>query len=376
LENTAIIVAAGKGLRAGGDVPKQWHDLAGKNAVAWSLAAFRGHPEIGRTILVLSPEDMDLAVAYQDLEVVTGGATRRASVLAGLAHLADNAPQNVLIHDVARPGISARIISDVIAALRENQGAAPALAVNDALWRGRDGQVEGTTDRAGLFRAQTPQGFHFAAIFAAHQAFTGEADDDVAIARAAGMAVAIVNGDEDNLKITLPADFARAETILRGAMNIRVGNGFDVHAFKAGDQVVLCGISVPHDRTLKGHSDADVAMHAITDAIYGALAMGDIGQWFPPSDPEWKGAASDVFLRHAVKLARDEGYAITHTDCTIICEHPKIGPHAMAMRQNLAAIMGLDVKAVSVKATTSEQLGFTGRGEGIAAMATATLVKS
>jgi 2-C-methyl-D-erythritol 4-phosphate cytidylyltransferase / 2-C-methyl-D-erythritol 2,4-cyclodiphosphate synthase len=376
LENAAIIVAAGKGLRAGGETPKQWRDLAGRNAVAWSLAAFRAHPAIGRIVLVLNPDDMGLAAGYEDVAVVAGGANRAASVRAGLDHLAQNPPDNVLIHDVARPAVSARIISDVIAALTAYQGAAPALAVTDALWRGRDGQVDGTTDRDGLFRAQTPQGFQFAAILAAHQTFKGEAADDVAIARAAGMAVAIVKGDEDNLKITLPADFKRAETILRGAMDIRVGNGFDVHAFTAGDHVVLCGVSVPHDHALKGHSDADVAMHAITDAIYGALAMGDIGQSFPPSDPRWKGAASDVFLRHAVKLAEDEGYVITHMDCTIICELPKIGPHAMAMRQNLASITGLDVKSLSVKATTSERLGFTGRGEGIAAMATATLVKS
>jgi len=375
LTNAAIIVAAGKGLRAGGGLAKQWRDLAGRNAVAWSLDAFRAHPEIGRIILVLSPDDMDLAAGYRDVDIVAGGTSRSASVLAGLEHLASDPPQNVLIHDVARPGVSAGIISDVIAALRDHPGAAPALAVSDALWRGGDGQVTGTTDRAGLYRAQTPQGFHFTAILAAHHAFTGEAADDVAIARAAGMKVAIVDGDEDNLKITLPGDFARAERNLRGSMDIRVGNGFDVHAFETGDQVVLCGVPVPHSHALKGHSDADVAMHALTDAIYGALAMGDIGQWFPPSDPQWKGAASSVFLRHAVKRAVDEGYAITHTDCTIICEAPKIGPHSLAMRQNLAAIMGLDVKAVSVKATTSERLGFTGRGEGIAAMATATLVK-
>jgi 2-C-methyl-D-erythritol 4-phosphate cytidylyltransferase / 2-C-methyl-D-erythritol 2,4-cyclodiphosphate synthase len=376
LENAAIIVAAGKGLRAGGEKPKQWRDLAGRNAVAWSLAAFRTHPDIGRIVLVLNPDDMDLATGYTDVEVVAGGVTRAASVCAGLEHLAKNPPEKVLIHDVARPGVSARIISDVIAALKDHQGAAPALAVTDALWRGRDGLVDGTTDRAGLYRAQTPQGFHFAAILAAHHAHQGDAADDVAIARAAGMSVAIVNGDEDNLKITLPADFKRAETILRGAMDIRVGNGFDVHAFTAGDHVVLCGVSVPHDHALKGHSDADVAMHALTDAIYGALAMGDIGQWFPPSDVKWKGAASDVFLRHAVKLAMDEGYVITHLDCTIICEMPKIGPHCLAMRQNLAEITGLDVRSLSVKATTSERLGFTGRGEGIASMATATLVKS
>ncbi len=379
MTTAAIIVAAGKGLRAGGDVAKQWQDLAGRNAVAWSLQAFREHPDIGQIVLVLNPDDMDLGAGYQglaDVAIVAGGASRRASVLAGLTALAARPPKNVLIHDVARPGVSARIISDVIAALADHPGAAPALAVNDALWQGNDDLVIGPRDREGLFRAQTPQGFHFAAILAAHHAYQGEAADDVAIARAAGLAVAIVAGDEDNLKITLPADFARAERNLRGTMDIRVGNGFDVHAFETGDQVILCGVPVAHDYGLKGHSDADVAMHALTDAIYGALAMGDIGQWFAPSDAQWKSVASKVFLRHAAQLAKDEGYTITHTDCTIICESPKIGPYALAMRQNLAAIMGLAVGSVSVKATTSERLGFTGRGEGIAAMATATLVKS
>ncbi|PJE33512.1 2-C-methyl-D-erythritol 2,4-cyclodiphosphate synthase, partial [Pseudooceanicola lipolyticus] len=254
------------------------------------------------------------------------------------------------------------------------QGAAPALVVTDALWTGQDGLVSGTRDRAGLFRAQTPQGFRFDEIRAAHAAHPGGAADDVEVARAYGIDVAIVPGDPDNLKVTLPGDFTRAERILRGAMTVRLGNGFDVHRFGPGDHVTLCGIAVPHGRGLQGHSDADVGMHAITDAIYGALAQGDIGQHFPPSDPQWKGAASEIFLRHAADLAREMGYRIGNIDCTLICEQPKIGPHSAAMRQALARIIGIEAGAVSVKATTSERLGFTGREEGIAAIATATLV--
>ncbi|MBV1927360.1 MAG: 2-C-methyl-D-erythritol 2,4-cyclodiphosphate synthase, partial [Rhodobacteraceae bacterium] len=225
-----------------------------------------------------------------------------------------------------------------------------------------------------LYAAQTPQGFHYDAIVAAHTAHGKDAADDVEVARAAGLDIAIIPGDPDNIKITTAGDFARAERILRGQMDIRLGNGFDVHRFGPGDHVVLCGIPVPHDRGLRGHSDADVAMHALTDAIYGALAQGDIGQHFPPSDPKWKGAASDIFLRHAVDLAGSMGFRLGNVDCTLICEFPKIGPHAVVMRQSLADIMGLRLDQVSVKATTSEKLGFTGRGEGIASIATATLV--
>jgi len=264
----------------------------------------------------------------------------------------------------------------VIEALAESAGAAPALAVTDALWRGAGGKVAGTQDRTGLFRAQTPQGFRFRAILDAHRAHPGGAADDVEVARAAGLDVTIVEGDEINLKITTPGDFARAEQLMGEAMDIRVGQGYDVHAFEAGEACILCGVAVPHDKKLKGHSDADVGMHALTDAIYGALAMGDIGQHFPPSDPQWKGAESHVFLAHAVELARTTGYEIGNVDVTLICEQPKIGPHAGAMRAELARIIGLDAGRVSVKATTSERLGFTGREEGIAAQAVATLVRA
>jgi 2-C-methyl-D-erythritol 4-phosphate cytidylyltransferase/2-C-methyl-D-erythritol 2,4-cyclodiphosphate synthase len=249
--------------------------------------------------------------------------------------------------------------------------------VTDALWTGADGLVSGTRDRAGFYRAQTPQGFHFDAILAAHRIHPGGAADDVEVARAAGLDVAIVEGEEDNLKLTFAPDFARAEKILKGrGMDIRLGNGFDVHAFCEGDHVWLCGVSVPHGKGLLGHSDADVGMHALTDAIYGALAMGDIGRHFPPTDSQWKGAQSHIFLRHAMGIVRDRGFQLNNCDVTLICERPKIGPHADAMRAALAEIMDVDVGRISVKATTSERLGFTGREEGIAALATATLVAS
>ncbi|MEL7181743.1 MAG: 2-C-methyl-D-erythritol 2,4-cyclodiphosphate synthase, partial [Pseudomonadota bacterium] len=254
-------------------------------------------------------------------------------------------------------------------------GAAPALPVTDTLWQGVDDAVQGVQDRAGLYRAQTPQGFHLAPLLAAHDTSTGQETDDVAVARAAGLDVAIVAGDEDNIKITTPADFARAAKLMRPQMDIRCGNGYDVHRFGPGDHVWLCGVQIPHTRSLQGHSDADVGMHAVTDAIYGALGKGDIGQHFPPSDPQWKGAESHIFLKHAVALAADEGFSISNVDCTLVCELPKIGPHQDAMKAVMGAYMGLDSDRISVKATTSEKLGFTGREEGIAAIATVTLIK-
>jgi 2-C-methyl-D-erythritol 4-phosphate cytidylyltransferase / 2-C-methyl-D-erythritol 2,4-cyclodiphosphate synthase len=376
MDIASIIVAAGRGTRAGGDVPKQWRALHGRRVADWSVAAFTTHPRIGRVVLVLHPDDLRQAEGFSDVIIATGGATRDASVRAGLDALAGDPPDLVLIHDVARPLVRAEVIDRVIEALAESAGAAPALAVTDALWRGAGGKVAGTQDRTGLFRAQTPQGFRFRAILDAHRAHPGGAADDVEVARAAGLDVTIVEGDEINLKITTPGDFARAEQLMGEAMDIRVGQGYDVHAFEAGEACILCGVAVPHDKKLKGHSDADVGMHALTDAIYGALAMGDIGQHFPPSDPQWKGAESHVFLAHAVELARTTGYEIGNVDVTLICEQPKIGPHAGAMRAELARIIGLDAGRVSVKATTSERLGFTGREEGIAAQAVATLVRA
>ncbi len=372
----ALIVAAGRGTRAGGDTPKQWRRIAGRSVLEHTLAAFQGHPQIRRVVLVLHPDDFDRAAGLAGVTLVPGGATRDASVRAGLEAMAQgDAPDRVLIHDVARPLVSPRVISRVIAALDTSPGAAPALVVTDALWRGRDGRVAGTSDRAGLFRAQTPQGFDFAAILAAHREHAGGAADDVEVARAAGLDVAIVAGDERNFKITLPEDFARAERLLEEHMQIRTGQGFDVHAFAPGDHVTLCGVRVAHTAGLAGHSDADVGMHALTDALYGALAEGDIGRHFPPSDPQWKGADSAVFLTHAADLVRARGWQIANVDVTLICEAPRIGPHAAAMQARLAEIMAVDPDQVSVKATTSERLGFTGRGEGIAATAIATLVQ-
>jgi len=380
--NAAIIVAAGRGLRAGGDVAKQWQVVSRRTIIDHALTTFVEAQDIGQIVLVLHDDDMQARAGFQAAGhlVVKGGANRSTSVRNGLNALREMDIDKVLVHDAARPCVSQRLIHDIIAALDYSRAAAPALAVTDALWTGVDGKVTGTQERTGLYRAQTPQGFDFRAIVAAYDAFDGAAADDVEVARAAGLEVAIVAGDEDNLKVTLPGDFARAERILGNAMDIspdiRLGNGFDVHRFGPGDHVTLCGVEVAFDQGLLGHSDADVGMHAVTDAIYGALAKGDIGLHFPPSDPQWKGADSRIFLAHAAEMARETGYAISNVDCTLICELPKIGPHASQMRAAMAGIIGVDVDRVSVKATTSERLGFTGRGEGIAAMATATLVRS
>lgn len=376
MTTVAVIVAAGRGSRAGGDVPKQWQMLAGQPVLAHTLAAFRG--SVDRVVLVIHPQDRARAEGLAaGAMIVEGGATRDASVRAALEALAGTGVTRVLIHDGARPLVPTTVIARVLAALEAHAGAAPALPVSDALWRGAAGLVAGTQDRAGLWRAQTPQGFRYDAILAAHRAHAGPAADDVEVARAAGLDVAIVEGDEANLKLTYPGDFARAEAILKGReMDVRLGNGYDVHAFTEGDHVWLCGVRVPHDKALLGHSDADVGMHALTDAIYGALAEGDIGRHFPPSDPQWKGAASHIFLRHAAELMRARGYALGNCDVTLVCERPKIGPHAAAMQAALAEIMGVEVGRVSVKATTSERLGFTGREEGIAALATACLVRA
>jgi len=376
MTTAAIIVAAGRGQRAGGGVPKQWRALAGRRVADWTIDRFRGL--VDHIVLVLSPEDRTAWEGFRDTDLILapGGDDRAGSVRNGLQVLTDKGVTRVLIHDVARPCVSHRIIGDVLAALDTHAAAAPGLAVTDALWTGDGTLVTGVQDRNGLFAAQTPQGFHYDAITAAHAAHPGGAADDVEVARAVGLDVAIVPGNADNLKITRPEDFDRAERILGTHMDVRLGNGYDVHRFGDGDHVVLCGVKIPHDRGLQGHSDADVGMHAVTDAIYGALAQGDIGQHFPPSDPQWKGAASEIFLRHAVELAGQMGYRISNADCTLVCEYPKIGPHAQARRDQMAQIMGLEADQISVKATTSERLGFTGRSEGIAALATACLVKS
>lgn len=376
MTTAAIIVAAGRGVRAGGDIPKQWQTLGDRSVAAYAMERFAAHPAVSQLVLVLHPDDIDTHLWPREpaATIATGGATRAASVLAGL-HAVNEDVDRVLIHDAARPLVKDALIDRVLAALHDNIGAAPALAVTDTLWHGVKGAVEGVQDREGLFRAQTPQGFRLAPLLAAHAASSGQETDDVAVARAAGLDVAIVPGDEDNIKITTPADFVRAAKLMRQDMDIRCGNGYDVHRFGPGDHVCLCGVHIPHTRSLQGHSDADVGMHAVTDAIYGALGKGDIGQHFPPSDPQWKGAASRIFLEHAVALAKSEGYGISNVDCTLVCEFPKIGPHQDAMKAVMAAYMGLDSDRISVKATTSEKLGFTGREEGIASIATVTLVK-
>ncbi len=370
----ALIVAAGKGVRAGGDVPKQYQLLCGKPLMRHSLEAFAGHPEIDMMLTVIADGARHMfdtaSTGLNILAPVWGGATRQASVLNGLRALREHKPDVVLIHDGARPCVSADLISRVIAEAKNGYGALPALDVTDTLKTktGDDGPA-----RDQLARAQTPQGFPYPAILHAHETTTDEFTDDVAVARAAGMVVSLVPGNEDNIKVTHEADFARAARILGGAMESHTGLGYDVHRFEPGDHVMLGGIRIAHTQKLAGHSDADVALHALTDALFGALGDGDIGAHFPPSDPKWKGASSDQFLAHAVGLVRAAGGAITRLDVTIICEAPKVGPHRDAMRARIAEIAGINPSRVSVKATTTEQLGFTGRGEGIAAQAVASV---
>ncbi len=378
----AIIVAAGRGTRAGPGAPKQWRSLGGRPVLERTVSCFQ-RADIARIIVVLHPDDMitGLKLFGGRVTLVAGGETRSGSVRNALESLDPKEISKVLIHDGARPFADPDLISRVINALESAPAAAPAIPVTDALWRGAEGIVSGTQARDGLYRAQTPQGFALQPIVDAYRAADHAAGqlaaDDVEIARAAGLPVTIVAGAEANFKITWAEDFARGEKLIERErkMDIRLGNGYDVHAFTEGDAVILCGVQVPHNKALLGHSDADVAMHALTDAIYGALAQGDIGRHFPPSDPQWKGAASDIFLRHAGDLAREMGFAISNVDVTIVCERPKIGPHADAMMDRLAQILQIDVTRVSVKATTSERLGFTGREEGIASIATATLIK-
>lgn len=374
----ALVVAAGRGQRFGASRPKQYLPLAGKPLLAWSLRAFARHPAVTAVRAVIHPDDRPLydeaAEGLTLLEPVAGGAERQESVLKGLESLVALAPDKVLIHDGARPCPAAATIGAVIEALERQPGAIPALPVTDTLKRGNEGLIDTTVPRAGLYRAQTPQGFRFAEILAAHRQAAGHAlTDDAAVAEAAGLAVALVPGTTENIKVTTPDDLTQAARHLAGPEEIRVGNGFDVHRFGTGDQVWLCGLQIPHEQGLLGHSDADVGLHALVDAILGALAQGDIGQHFPPSDPKWRGAASHLFLAHAVELVRQAGGRLLHLDVTLICERPKVGPHREAMRQRVAEICGLPLSRVSVKATTTEGLGFTGRREGIAAQATATL---
>jgi len=374
----ALVVGAGEGRRFGGELPKQYRLLAGLPVMRRSLQAFLSHPEVTTVKAVIHPNHWD---HYQEAarglnlpDPVIGGALRQVSVARGLESLVIDKPDKVLIHDAARPLLSGAVISRVLAALEDAPGAIPALAVADTLKRGDGKTISGTLGRQGLWRAQTPQGFRFAAILDAHRQVEGEElTDDAAVAERAGLVVAMVEGAEENFKVTQPGDLGRAELFF-GAGDVRTGMGFDVHRFADGNQVMLCGINIAHDHGLEGHSDADVGLHALTDAILGAIGAGDIGSHFPPSDPQWKDVASDVFLRHAGELVKDGGGRISNVDVTLICEAPKIGPHRDAMRKRIAQILEIADARIGVKATTTERLGFTGRGEGIAAQAVATVI--
>lgn len=382
----AIVVAAGAGTRAsadGDDTPKQYRPVGGVPILTRTLTAMLGREDILWVLPVIHPGHADryAALGLSDERLLApahGGAQRQASVRAGLEALAPLRPDLVLIQDAARPFVDTELIGAVIAALAEHEGALPVVPVTDTIKRSVDGRtVLKTEDRGALFAAQTPQGFRFPQILAAHlraahlpRQFT----DDAEVAEWAGMSVALTPGSVRNIKITHPEDFARAERMLGGTtMETRVGTGFDVHPFEPGDTVWLGGIAIPHTARLKGHSDADAGLHALCDAIYGALGEGDIGAHFPPSDPQWKGAASSVFLKHAAGLVAARGGRIVNLDLTLVCEAPRIGPHVAAMKQAIADICAISAARVAIKATTSERLGFTGRGEGVVALATASL---
>ena len=370
----AIIVAAGTGSRAGQSLPKQYVRWRGKPVLrhsAETLLAAGAQP----LAVAIAPDAADLArealAGLDSIILVDGGATRRASVAAGLEALAGEAPDRVLIHDAAPPTLPQPVIARVLAALDDHPGAIPALPVVDTIARTKHGVMTGQEDRTTLARVQTPQGFHFADILSAHRAWDGDEEptDDAQVLRAEGKEVAVVAGDERLAKLTFAQDFAMQ------APPVRTGTGFDVHALAEGEELWLGGCKIDHDKGLAGHSDADVALHALVDAILGAIGNGDIGTHFPPGDDRWKGASSGQFLQHAVSLASEAGYRIGNLDVTIICEAPKIGPHKDTMREKIAELAGIQIAAVSVKATTTEKLGFTGRGEGIAAQAAATLIR-
>jgi 2-C-methyl-D-erythritol 4-phosphate cytidylyltransferase/2-C-methyl-D-erythritol 2,4-cyclodiphosphate synthase len=368
----AVVVAAGRGERAGATVPKQYLPIGGEPMIRATLRAFLAHPRVDFVQPVINPNDRD---SYQQaiaglknlLPPVAGGATRQASVLAGLEALASHSPGLVLIHDAARPFVSAALIDRAIGAGRTCGAAVPGIALADTVKSiDASATVTETLDRSALRSVQTPQAFTFKLILEAHRR--------AALAEWAGQRVRIFDGEAANLKVTTADDFARAEMTRHAALSdVRTGNGFDVHAFADGDHVMLGGIRIPHTRGVTGHSDADVALHALVDAILGALAEGDIGAHFPPSDPQWRGAASDRFLAFACERVRKRGGVIAHLDVTVVCEAPRVSPHRDAMRARIAGIADVAIDRVAVKATTSEKLGFTGRGEGIFAMATATI---
>ena len=379
-----IIVAAGRGHRFGGEMTKQYLEVHQQPLVRHAVQAFLDHPAIDLILPVIHPDDADIlanALGGLDyLEPVAGGAARQDSVRNGLEGLASSAPDYVLVHDAARPMVAPALIDRVIEALQDTSGVIPGIAVVDTLKRADDdGIITDTVSRDGLWRAQTPQGFKYADLLAAHRSAIGqELTDDAAVMEASGYRVAVVLGDENNIKVTTPDDLMRMEEIMSDdsaqaklvrSPSFRIGSGYDVHKLGPGDHVTLCGVKITSERALIGHSDADVALHAVTDAVFGAIADGDIGSHFPPTDSQWRGASSDQFLAYACERMRERGFELSNIDLTIICEKPKIGPHRDAMRARLAEIAQIDVSCVSVKATTTERLGFTGRGEGIAAEA-------
>ena len=369
----AVIVAAGQGLRAGQLVPKQFARWRGKPLVRHSAEALQA-AGAGAIVVAIPAGAEEIAEAalsgVPGVRLVAGGATRQASVRLALEALSTSAQDHVLIHDAARPHCPASVIERLLAALAQHPAAIPVLPVVDSLARADGDLMTESAEREALRRVQTPQAFRFAEILSAHRAWTGEptAGDDAQVARAAGLSVGLVEGDERLRKLTFAEDFMEPPPAPR------IGTGFDVHRLAKGEELWLCGVRIAHDRGLAGHSDADVALHAVVDAVLGAAGAGDIGQHFPPSDPQWRGAPSSRFVEHAVSLAREAGYGIGNADVTIICEAPKIGPHRDAMRARLAELLGVGIEAVNVKATTTERLGFTGRGEGIAAQAVAVLV--
>ncbi len=386
----AVIVAAGRGERAGQSVegPKQYRLIGGEAVLARTLRAFTDCPLIEKIVVVIHPDDHALyrrsvPVSHENIIVVTGGPTRQESTRLGLLALREEAPPYVLIHDGVRPFISQGLLERIMANLSPENGVLPALAVSDTLKRAAaDGIVQTTVSRAGLFAAQTPQAFPYAPILDAHEkAFTisrTDFTDDAAIAEWQGIAVRLIEGSADNTKLTWAKDIEMADKRLRqqhtAFPDIRTGNGYDVHSFEPGDHVTLCGVKIPHEAKLNGHSDADVALHALTDALLATRGAGDIGTHFPPSDPQWKGAASRIFIEHAVKIVREAGGRIANVDVTLISEAPKIGPHRTVMTEALCDMLGISADRVSIKATTNEKMGFVGRREGIAAIATATVI--
>jgi 2-C-methyl-D-erythritol 4-phosphate cytidylyltransferase/2-C-methyl-D-erythritol 2,4-cyclodiphosphate synthase len=378
----AIVVAAGRGSRVGGAVPKQYRSIAGEPVIRPSLALMAQHAEIAMVQPVIHPDDTELyqaaAAGLDLLPPVIGGSTRQASVRAGLEALQSQYPDIVLVHDAARPFASTAIVSRAISAVEQTGAAIPTLPVPDTVKKiDAAGRVTATLERSDLRAAQTPQAFRYAAILDAHRRAAAAGrdgfSDDAALAEWAGMTVMAFAGEQANVKLTNTEDFARAEAMSAALADLRTGNGFDVHPFAAGDHLMLAGVRIPHQRGLSGHSDADVGLHALVDAILGALAEGDIGMHFPPADAQWRGASSDRFLAFAAERVRARGGHIAHLDLTVVCEAPRIAPYRDAMRARIAAIAGIPAERVSVKATTSEKLGFIGRGEGIAAFATASV---